>query len=85
MYQGVFKTKGDADMTDLFVEPRPKGKPDGSAISDFVVEDHAGYVLATFQTEEQAIHWARTHGYMTHVAHVRHLNDKKKPDQWKRV
>src|SRR5579871_1729032 len=85
MYQGVFGIKGDADMTNAFVEPRPKGKPDGSAISDFVVEDRADHVLATFKTQEEAIHWARTHGFMTHVARVRHLNDKKKPDQWRRV
>src|SRR5579872_4750807 len=80
-----FGVKGDADMTNAFVEPRPKGKPDGSAISDFVVEDRADHVLATFKTQEEAIHWARTHGFMTHVARVRHLNDKKKPDQWRRV
>ena len=72
-------------MTNVFVEPRPKGKPEGAPIEDFVVEDHADHVLATFKTQEEAIHWARTHGYMPHVARVRHLNDKKKPDQWRRV
>lgn len=68
-------------MTNVFVEPRPKGSP----IEDFAVEDHADHVLATFKTQEEAIHWSRTHGYMPHVARVRHLNDKKKPDQWRRV
>jgi hypothetical protein len=28
-------------MTNVFVEPRPKGRPEGSSITDFVVEDHA--------------------------------------------
>ena len=69
----------------VFVEPRPKGKPEGSPITDFVVEDHADHVLATLKTQEEAIHWARTHNYVPHVARVRHLNDKKKPDQWRRV
>lgn len=36
-------------MTNVFVEPRPKGKEEGSPIDDFVVEDHADHVLATFK------------------------------------
>ena len=72
-------------MTNVFVEPRPKGKFEGSPISDFVVEDHAGHVLATFKTQDEAIFWARTHNYTPHVPRVRHINDKKKPDLWRRV
>ena len=72
-------------MTNVFVEPRPKGKQEGTPIKDFVVEDHADHVLATFKTQDEAILWARTHNYTPHVARVRHLNDKKKPDQWRRV
>jgi hypothetical protein len=48
-------------MSNVFVEPRPQGRLDGSPITDFVVEDHADHVLATFKTQEQTIHWARTH------------------------
>jgi hypothetical protein len=72
-------------MSNVFVEPRPKGKTAGSPITDYVVEDHADNVLATFKTQEEAIHWARTNGHTPHVARVRHLSDKKKPDQWRQV
>jgi hypothetical protein len=72
-------------MANVFVEPRPKGRPEGSPITDFVVEDHADHVLATFKTQEEAIQWARSHSHAPHVARVRHLNDKRKPDQWRRV
>jgi hypothetical protein len=67
-------------MTNVFVEPRPKGKPEGTPIRDCVVEDHADDELAAFKTQEDAIFWARTHGYTPHVARVRYLNDKKRPD-----
>jgi hypothetical protein len=72
-------------MSNVFVEPRPKGRPEGSPIQHFVVEDHADHVLTTVKTQQEAIHWAKTNGYTPHVARVRHLNDKKKPDQWRPV
>jgi hypothetical protein len=46
-------------MSDVFVEPRPKGNRDGSPITDYVVEDHADHVLATRNTRFEAIQWAR--------------------------
>jgi hypothetical protein len=70
-------------MAVVFVEPRPKGKAEGSPITDYVVEDHADHVLATFQTQNDAIVWAIKNGHRPHVARVRHLNDKKKPDYWR--
>jgi hypothetical protein len=76
---------GVTGMTNAFVGPRPKGKREGTPIRDFVVEDRADHVLATLKTQEEAILWARTHGYLPHVARVRHFNDKKKADQWRRV
>ena len=42
-------------MAVVFVEPRPKGKPQGSPIQDFIVEDHADHPMATFQTQEAAV------------------------------
>jgi hypothetical protein len=57
-------------MAKVYVEPRPKGRHHGSHIDDYVVEDHADDVLAT-------------NGHDPHVARVRHLNDKKKPDHWR--
>ncbi|MBR0801279.1 hypothetical protein JQ615_38625 [Bradyrhizobium jicamae] len=69
----------------MFVEPRPKGRKEGEPIEDFVVETHADQPLATFQTQEAAIKWAREHNHTPHVARTRHLNDKAKPDQWREV
>jgi hypothetical protein len=72
-------------MANVFVEARPKGRPDGDPIDDYVVEDHADHILATFKTQHEAIKWARDNGHTAHVARVRHLNDKKKPDHWRAV
>jgi hypothetical protein len=72
-------------MTNVYVEPRPKGRPDGSPIEDYVVEDHADHVLGTFKTQHEAIDWAKGQGHTPHVARVRHLNDKKKADHWRAV
>jgi hypothetical protein len=46
-------------MANVYIEPRPKGRPEGSHIDDYVVEDHADHVLATFKTQQEAIDWAR--------------------------
>jgi hypothetical protein len=72
-------------MAQVFVEPRPKGREEGAQIDDYVVEDHADHVLHTGKRQEDAIEWAKKNGYSPHVARVRHLNDKKKPDQWRPV
>jgi hypothetical protein len=70
-------------MANVYVEPRPKGRPEGSPIEDYVVEDHADHALATFRTQHEAIDWAKAQGHAPLVARVRHLNDKKKPDHWR--
>lgn len=70
-------------MANVFVEARPKGRPEGSPIEDYVVEDHADNVLKTSSTQREAIDWARSKGHTPLVARVRHLNDKKKPDHWR--
>jgi hypothetical protein len=41
-------------MANVYVESRPKGRPEGSHIDDYVVEDHADHVLATFKTQREA-------------------------------
>jgi hypothetical protein len=69
-------------MTNVFIEPRPKGRPEGSGIEDYV-EDHADHVLATVKTQREAIACARNNGHSPFVARVRYLNDKKKPDHWR--
>jgi hypothetical protein len=71
-------------MTTVFIEARPKGRPEGSAIEDYVVEERGDRVLKTFRTQEEAITWAKSEGHSPHVARVRHLNDKK-IDYWRPV
>ena len=70
-------------MPNVYIEPRPKGRPEGSHIDDYVVEDHADDVLATFKTQHEAIKWAKDNGHNPLVARVRNLNDKKKADHWR--
>jgi hypothetical protein len=70
-------------MANVYVEARPKGRPEGSPIEDYVVEDHADHPLATFRTQREAIDWAKKQGHSPLVARVRHLNNKKIPDHWR--
>jgi hypothetical protein len=70
-------------MANVYIEARPKGRPEGGRINDYVVEDRADHVLATFKTQDGAIGWAKSHGHHPLVARVRHLNDKKIPDHWR--
>ena len=52
-------------MGNVFIEPRPKGRPEGSGIEDYVVETNADHALATFKTQYDAIEWAKKNGYRT--------------------
>ena len=70
-------------MTNVYIEARPKGRPEGTHIDDYVVEDHSYHALATFKTQREAIDWAKSQGYAPHVARVRYLNDKRMPDHWR--
>jgi hypothetical protein len=72
-------------MANVYIEARPKGRPEGSPIDDYVVETQGDQVLGTFSTQRAAIDWAKGKGHSPHVARVRHLNDKKKPDHWRAV
>ena len=71
-------------MAVVYVEARPKGKAEGSPITDFVVEDHADRVMHTSDTEKE-YRLVQKNGHSPHVARVRDLNDKKKPDHWRAV
>jgi len=70
-------------MANVYIEPRPKGRPEGSHIDDYVVEDHADHALTTCKTQREAIEWAKREGHHPLVARVRDLNDKKNPDHWR--
>lgn len=70
-------------MANVYVEARPKGRPEGSPIDDYVVETDKDHVLGTFKTQKEAIDWAKKNNHHPLVARVRHLNDKKNPDHWR--
>jgi hypothetical protein len=72
-----------ANMANVYVEARPKGRPEGTRVDDYVVEDHADHELHTSSTQREAIDWAKRNGHRPLVARVRHLNDKKNPDHWR--
>jgi hypothetical protein len=72
-----------ATMANVYVEARPKGRPEETRIDDYVVEDHADKVLYTSATQKESIDWAKRNGHRPLVARVRHLNDKKNPDHWR--
>ena len=38
-------------MPNVYIEARPKGRPQGDPVEDYVVEDHADHVLGTFKTQ----------------------------------
>jgi hypothetical protein len=68
----------------VFIEPRPKGCPEGSLIEDYAVETSASNVLSTFATQRNAIDWAKEQGYTPLVARVRDTH-KGNRDHWQRV
>jgi hypothetical protein len=73
----------DRNMANVYVEARPKRRPEGSPIVRYVVEDRVDSVLGSFKTQAEAIEWATKHEHHPLVARVRHLNDKKNPDHWR--
>jgi hypothetical protein len=70
-------------MATVYIEARPKGRPEGDPIDDYVVEDRTGKVFASFGTQHEAIDWAKKNGHVSLIARVRHLSDKDKPDHWR--
>jgi hypothetical protein len=68
-----------------YIEALPKGHAEGSPIEGFVAEDHVSRVRGTFKTQQEAIDWAKSRGYVPHVVRVRHLNDKTKLGHWREV
>lgn len=70
-------------MPDAYIEARPKGRQEYDPIDDFVVEDDAGHVLGAFDTQTEAILWAKDNGHVAQVARYNGLCDKKDPDHWR--
>ena len=45
-------TRREGKMANVYVEARPKVRPEESGIDDYVVEDRVDHVLGTFKTQE---------------------------------
>jgi hypothetical protein len=70
-------------MRNVYIEPRPMDLTGESPILYYVVEDRAHRSLGTFNSEHEAVDWAKRQGHSPLVARARQLNDKGKPDHWR--
>ncbi len=71
-------------MANVYVEPQPKGRPEGSAITHFVLEyAHDIRVTSTnYQTQSAAVAEAKRLGHQPLIARVRNTS-KGNPDHWR--
>jgi hypothetical protein len=71
-------------MVDVYVEAEPKGRPEGSQITHYVLEYAHGARVTTFDypTQHAAISDAKKLGHRPLVARVRHAN-KGNPEHWR--
>ncbi|MGH9644762.1 MAG: hypothetical protein ACRD3Q_20350 [Terriglobales bacterium] len=70
-------------MPNVYVEPRPKGRPEGTPIVDYVLEFAGGQTLGgVFQTQAEAAEYATRLGHSPLCARVRNTN-KGNPDHWR--
>ncbi len=71
-------------MSNVYVEPEPKGRPEGSPITHYILE-HAHGVRVTnidYGTQAEAVSEAKKLGHQPLIARVRHT-DKGSPDHWR--
>lgn len=71
-------------MSNVFVEPEPKGRPEGSPITHYVLEyAHGVRVTNTdYSTQAAAVEAAKKLGHKPLIARVRNTN-KGNPDHWR--
>ena len=71
-------------MFNIYVEPEPKGRPDGSTITHYVLEFERGKRATDIDYEEkaEAIAAARKLGHKPVVARVRNTS-KSNPNHWR--
>lgn len=71
-------------MANVYVEPEPKGRPEGSAITHYVLEfAHGARVNYTdYKLQSDAVSEAKRLGHQPLVARVRNT-DKGNPDHWR--
>ena len=73
-------------MPNVFVEPEPRGRPEGSAVTHYVLEyPHGARVTGTeHRTQAAAVVEAKTLGYKPLTPRVRNTN-KGNPFHWRVV
>jgi len=71
-------------MPNVYVEPRPRGKPEGAPIEDYVLEIAGGARVnqSAYRTQAEAIDAAKKLGHQPLVARVRNTI-KGNPDHWR--
>ncbi|WP_204247288.1 hypothetical protein [Enterobacter ludwigii] len=71
-------------MSNVYVEPQPTGRPDGSAITHYTVEHAHGVSIdgKSHATQQSAIDAAKAKGFKPLVARVRNTS-KGNPDHWR--
>jgi hypothetical protein len=71
-------------MPNVYVEPQPTGRPEGSLITGYHLKLAGGRKLVetTFSTQKEAIDKAKALGHQPNVARVRNT-DIGKPDHWR--
>ena len=71
-------------MANVYVEPQPKGRPEGSPITHYVLEyAHDTRVTYTdYKTQAEAVTEAKRLGHQPLTARVRNT-DKGNPDHWR--
>lgn len=71
-------------MANVFVEPLPKGRPEGAGIDAYILELAGGARLTpgTYATQKNAIDAAKALNHNPLVARVRNTN-KGNPDHWR--
>ena len=71
-------------MANVYVEPEPRGRPEGTAISHYVLEYAHGLRVTNqnYQTQAAAVLAAKTLNHQPLIARVRNTN-KGNPDHWR--
>jgi hypothetical protein len=71
-------------MPNVYVEPRPKGRPEGTAITDYILEFAGDRPVdgKAYATQAAAVAAAKALGHQPLTARVRHT-DKGRPDHWR--
>jgi hypothetical protein len=70
-------------MANVYIEPRPKGRPKGSPITNYVAKNYSGDIVKTSKKQEKLVEWAKNEGHDPLIARVRKLNNRKIRGHWR--